>query len=57
MCACVGVYACVSAGAYGIQKRASEPPELEFKAVVSHPMQLLGTKLGSSAVVVCVLTC
>lgn len=28
------------------QKRASDPVELELQAIVSHPLWVLGTKLG-----------
>ena len=31
------------------QKKISEPLELELQVVVSHPVWVLGTKLGSSA--------
>lgn len=38
----------IAMGAHVGQKRASEPLELGFKVVVSCPMWVLGTELGSS---------
>lgn len=40
---------CVSAGAYGVQKRASDLLKLELQVVLSHPVCVLGTKLSSFA--------
>lgn len=40
--------ACVSAGAYRVQKRVSEPLALELQGVVNHQMWILRTELSSS---------
>jgi hypothetical protein len=46
MCVCVCVCVCdVITGAYRSQKRVSDLPELEFQAVLGHPLWVLETKL------------
>lgn len=55
LCVCVGcVYIC-ECSAHGEQKRTFDPVELELQVVVSHPMWVLGTRLGSSSRAVCAL--
>jgi hypothetical protein len=43
-----GVCAYMREGSAGVQKRASDPPELKLQAVVSHRTWVVETKLRSS---------
>lgn len=45
----------MTAGAHGGQKKAADPLELEFQAVVSCLIRGIGTESGSSARAVCAL--
>lgn len=63
LCPCVCLSLCLSVsvfvsasvihenewGACSYQKRLSGPSKLDLSAVASHPVQVLGTELGSSA--------
>lgn len=52
LCVCVSLDLCVymSAVPCGGQKEESDPLELELQAVLSCPVWVLGTELGSSAI-------
>jgi hypothetical protein len=39
----------VCLGAHGVQKRASDPLDVELQVVVSHPVWMLGSELRSPA--------
>ena len=41
-----GLYECMSAGTHRGQKMASDPPELELRAAVSHLLRMQGANLG-----------
>lgn len=45
VCLLGSIHTCMHAGASGDQKRAQDSLELELKAVVNHPVQVLGTEV------------
>lgn len=47
MCICVWIYAFVSADAHDVQKRASDPLDLELQVLLSCHSWMLGTELIS----------
>lgn len=56
VCVCIWVCACVSSGAWGVQKRAFDPLEMELKTV-GYEMPGVGsrTERESSSRAVCAL--
>ena len=55
VCVCAHIYHMCSS-IYRGQKRSSGSPRLELQVAVSHPLQMLGTELASSAKTMAFLT-